>query len=71
MIAQHETWLAWEDETAVGLLVLDGSELDWMFVDPGGSVARHWIGRRRRRIAAPYGDDWPSADRDLEVQYHR
>ena len=34
MIAQRETWLAWEDETALGLLVLDGSELDWLFVDP-------------------------------------
>jgi GNAT superfamily N-acetyltransferase len=34
MIAQRETWLAWEDETALGLLVLDGSKLDWLFVDP-------------------------------------
>ena len=34
MIAQRETWLAWEDETALGLLVLDGSEVDWLFVDP-------------------------------------
>ena len=34
MIAQRETWLAWEDETALGLLVLGGSEVDWLFVDP-------------------------------------
>ena len=34
MIAQRETWLAWEDGTALGLLVLDGSEVDWLFVDP-------------------------------------
>jgi GNAT superfamily N-acetyltransferase len=34
MIAQRETWLAWEHETALGLLVLDGSEVDWLFVDP-------------------------------------
>jgi len=34
MIAQREAWLAWEDETALGLLVLDGFEVDWLFVDP-------------------------------------
>ena len=34
MIAQRETWLAWEDVTALGLLVLDGFEVDWLFVDP-------------------------------------
>jgi GNAT superfamily N-acetyltransferase len=34
MIAQREPWLAWEDGTALGLLVLDGSEVDWLFVDP-------------------------------------
>ena len=34
MIARRETWLAWEDDIALGLLVLDGSEMDWLFVDP-------------------------------------
>ena len=34
IIAQRETWLAWKGETALGLLVLDGSEMDWLFVDP-------------------------------------
>lgn len=34
MIAQREAWLAWAGETALGLLVLDGSEVDWLFVDP-------------------------------------
>jgi GNAT superfamily N-acetyltransferase len=34
MIAQRETWLAWDEGRPVGLLVLDGAELDWLFVDP-------------------------------------
>jgi GNAT superfamily N-acetyltransferase len=34
MIAQREAWLTWQDETALGLLVLDGFEVDWLFVDP-------------------------------------
>ena len=34
VIAQREAWLAWDGETAVGLLVMDGSEMDWLFVEP-------------------------------------
>jgi ribosomal protein S18 acetylase RimI-like enzyme len=34
VIAQRETWLAWEAGSALGLLVLEGSEVDWLFVDP-------------------------------------
>jgi len=34
MIAERQAWLAWKGGTAVGLLVLDGNELDWLYVEP-------------------------------------
>ena len=34
MIAERQTWLAWKGGTAVGVLVLDGNELDWLYVEP-------------------------------------
>jgi GNAT superfamily N-acetyltransferase len=34
LIPHREVWLAVEDGEAVGVLVLDGADLDWLFVAP-------------------------------------
>jgi GNAT superfamily N-acetyltransferase len=34
LIPRREVWLAVDDDAAVGVLVLDGADLDWLFVAP-------------------------------------
>lgn len=55
LIPHREVWLA-EDERLLGVLVLDGSELQWLYVDPGAQ--RRGVGAallRQAHMLRPQG----------------
>ena len=58
IVATRETWLAWDGDRPAGVVVLDGDELDWLYVAPeqqgrgvGSALVRHAMACRPDGLA--------------------
>lgn len=73
LIAECETWLAQVEGTPVGILVLDGDDVDWLFVHPdaqgrgvGTALLRHAKSKRPGGLALWVFESNVSAQRFYE-----